>query len=112
MRKFLLLAAPVLLVACSKGERAKPETAYPAAATPPAPANLTAADVSGTWKGMNKAETGDSVLNRWTAISINDSTSKVVVDGTKDTVLTKMAYSADSMIATSVPHIDPAINKK
>ena len=112
MRKIMLLAAPLLLVACKKEEPAKTETAAAAAVTPPAPANLTAADISGTWKGMTKPETGDSVLNRWTVVSVNDSTSKFVMEGSKDSVVTKVALSADSMIATSAPHMDPAVSKK
>ena len=59
MRKFILMIA--VLSACSKTETAKTDTAAPAMAPPPAaPAALTAADMSGTWKGTTMAEQGDS----------------------------------------------------
>jgi hypothetical protein len=108
MRKTLLLA--LVLFGCSKAETPPPDTAS-ATKAPPPPANLTAAALAGTWKGTTMPETGDSVVNRWTVVSINDSTQKWVLDGSKDSVSFSRKFDADSMIATSMPYTNPQAPK-
>jgi hypothetical protein len=101
----MLLAA--VLTACSGGETAQTDTAAPAAATPPAPAALTAADVAGTWNGESMAEGSDSVVSRWTVTRVSDTESKFVYQGSTDSVSFTTTFDADSMMATSQPFTDP-----
>ena len=54
------------------------------------------------------AETKDSVTNRWTSIRDTDSTSKLVFENAKDTVMYSVVYDADSMVATSKPYASPS----
>src|SRR5689334_21498527 len=97
----------VVLVGCAKSEKPATDTiavAAPATAAPAAPAKLTAADISGNWNGTTKAETGDSVLSRWTSVHVTDSTGKLVLQGAKDSIPYKATYDADSIIAVSSPY--------
>ena len=108
MRKAILLA--VVLVACSKAE-APPVDSAAAAVAPAGPTPLTAADLAGNWNGQTMAETGDSVVARWTAVRVDDSSGKLVTEGSKDSVAYTLMVDADSMVATSVPHTDPMMPK-
>ena len=108
MRKVMLLAAP--LIACSKAETPATDTAA-ATAVSAAPAPLTAADLAGNWSGMSRMEGSDSVVSRWTAVRVSDSTGKLAMQGSKDSIPYTMTYSADSMVATSAAHVDPTAPK-
>jgi hypothetical protein len=108
MRKILLLAA--LLVACSKAETAKTDSAAMAPAMA-APAPLTAADVAGTWSGMSMAEGSDSVVNRWTVESVSATEGKLTLEGTKEPIAMTHLFDGDSLVATSAPFTNPATPK-
>ena len=112
MRKAMLLCA--VLAACSKAETKTDSSAAAAAATPApaAPANLTPAMIAGTWNGESKAEGKDSVVTRWTVVSMTDSTGKIVITGSKDTIPFKTTFSADSFLSTSGAYTDPGLPKK
>src|SRR5688572_3344847 len=99
MRKVLLLAAA--LFACSTNDAADTDSA---AGTVAAPAPLTAADVAGTWSGSMMAEGSDSVTNRFTTIRETDTTGKLIVENSPDTIAYTVVYDADSMVATSKPY--------
>ena len=116
MRKTLI--AVVLLAACAKNDAAKTDTTAATQAggattpaAPAAPAKLTPADLAGTYKGESKPEGKDSVVGKWTSIMVNDSTSKIAFEGTKDTVTYSVRFDADSFIGTSKPYIDPSLPK-
>ena len=104
MRKVLLVALAV--VACSKAETPATDSATAADAPPPAPAALTAADVSGTWNGTSKREGTDSIVT-FTILNTTDSTGKFVLANSKDTTATTMKFDADSVIVTSAAYRDP-----
>ncbi|MEQ1692768.1 MAG: hypothetical protein ABMA00_15870 [Gemmatimonas sp.] len=99
MRKLLILAAA--LVACSKAETPATDTTAMAPAMAPAPAALTAADVAGTWNGMNMGETSDSVTARWTAVNVDDNSGTLTIEGSKEAIPFTRVFDADSMVATS-----------
>ena len=103
MRKVLLIA--VAVVACSKAETPATDSATAASAPPPAPAALTAADLSGTWNGTSKREGSDSTLS-FTIINTSDSTGKVVFANSKDTIATTSKVDGDSVIVTSSAYRD------
>lgn len=102
MRRTLLLTA--VLIACASNE--EPEADSAAAATDTAPA-LTAADVSGTWSGTTMPTSGDSVLNRWTIVSLSDTTSHMMLEGLPDTIAYHVTFDSDSLIVTSEPYTTP-----
>jgi hypothetical protein len=102
MRKALLLSA--VLVACATNDAPEEETA---AAMMDDTATLTAADISGTWTGMTMAADGDSVLNRWTLHALDDSTSHLMLDGSTDTITSRVTYDGDSLIAVSDAYTTP-----
>ncbi|HEX5076917.1 MAG TPA: hypothetical protein VFW03_27155 [Gemmatimonadaceae bacterium] len=107
MRKVFLLA--ILVAACAKKEPA-PDTTTPAPPPPPPPPPaLTAADVNGTWNGTSKAE-GDTTTYAFT-VAISDSTAKLTLDKTKQSVEYAVKLDADSMVATSKPFNDPSLPK-
>lgn len=107
MRRLFLLAA--VLVACSKAETPPPDTA--AAMAPAPPANLTAADLKGTWTGMSKAPGSDSVTNRWTVTSTSDSTASLTYEGSKTKIALATVFDADSFVTTSAPFVPPGAKK-
>jgi hypothetical protein len=100
MRKQLLLLP--LVLACAKTETAQTDTAAMAMA----PATLSANDVAGTWNGQSKREGSDSVVARWT-VTATATESKLVYEGTTDSVAFANAFDGDSMVATSQPFDDP-----
>ena len=107
MRKAFLLALAV--VACAKTETPPADT--PAAATPPpAPAALSAADLRGTWNGTGRREGSDSVIN-FVTMTTTDSTGKLVIAGSKDTVNTTAKFDGDSVVVTSAVYKDPSVPK-
>ena len=108
MRKVLLLA--VLLVACSKAETAKVDSAAMAPAMA-MPAPLTAADVDGTWSGVSMAEGSDSVVNRWTVESVSGNEGKLTLEGSKEPIAVTRVLDGDSLVATSAPFTNPATPK-
>lgn len=113
MRKVLLLA--VAVVACSKTEKPAADTAAaapPPAPVPAAPAALTAADLAGNWTGESKMAGTDSVVSHWTAVHSTDSTGKLAIQGSKDSIAYTVKLDADSMMATSVAYKDPGLPKK
>jgi hypothetical protein len=111
MRKLLLVA--VFLTACSKAEAPKADTTTAmsagaaAPAPPPAPAKLTAADLAGTWNGESKLEGKDSVVAKWTVVSITDSTGTITYAGSKTKIPYSIKFDGDSMISTSQPYVEP-----
>jgi hypothetical protein len=107
MRTFAVLAV-VALVACSKADTPAVDSTAMTAAMPPAPAPLTAADVDGSWSGVNMGETSDSITNRWTTKSIDGTTGSLTLEGQKDGITFTRAFDADSMIVTSAPYANPA----
>lgn len=106
MKKAILLAA--VLFACAK----KDEPAADTAATAVGPPALTASELAGTWSGVIMAEGSDSVLQRFTVISATGMDSKTVNEGSKDTVMVTHLIDADSVVATSAPHVDPTMGKQ
>ncbi|HSA56464.1 MAG TPA: hypothetical protein VLE53_12225 [Gemmatimonadaceae bacterium] len=100
MRRVFLLAGAAL--ACAQPDTA---TSDSAAAAPAAPAALTAADVSGTWNGVSLMATGDSVLERWTAMqgASENEVKTVSQSSPSDTVTWTRVLDADSMVVTSAP---------
>ena len=106
MKKAFLLVA--FLAACAPKEQPAADTSAMAAG-PPA---LTAAELAGTWSGVVMAETSDSVLQRFTVISPTGMDSKTVTEGSKDTVAVTHLIDADSIVATSAPHVDASIPGK
>ena len=102
MRRALLLTA--VLIACANNEESEVDSAAVATDTTPA---LAAADVSGTWSGTTMPTVGDSVLNRWTIVNVNDSTSHMMLEGVPDTIAYHVTFDADSLIATSESYTTP-----
>jgi hypothetical protein len=101
-RPFLLILASLSLAACAKSETASTDSA---AMAPGGPAALTAADLDGTWSGVSMAETSDSVTSRWTAMrGATEHEVKLVLEGSKDTVVFTRTLDADSTVATSAPY--------
>jgi len=101
MHKKLLLIP--LVLACAKTETAQTDTTSMAMA----PAALTADDVAGTWNGMSMREGSDSVVLRWTVMAITPAESKMVFEGSTDTLTLTNSFDADSMITTSPVYDDP-----
>ena len=99
----MLLAAA--LVACAKADTSTTDTSAGMVA---APAALTPADVAGNWNGTNLAGPGDSVIGRWTAVFIGDSTGLLTLQGAKDSIPYRMTFDADSMIVVSAPYVSSA----
>jgi hypothetical protein len=111
MRNARLLIAAVSLVACSKSESAKSDSTPAMAATPAAPAAVTAADMAGTVNGKIMPQNSDSVLATFTctAPATGNVTRCVNSAAPKDT--TNYAYTlsgADSVMFTSDPYTPPA----
>jgi hypothetical protein len=106
MRKQLLLLP--LALACAKTETAQTDTAAMAMA----PAALTANDVAGTWNGTVTREGSDSILARWTVVATTPPESKMVFEGSSDTLALTSTFDADSMMTTSPPYDDPSTPAK
>jgi hypothetical protein len=106
MRNSRLFIAAISLVACSKSESAKPDSTPAMAATPAAPAAVTAADMAGTVSGKVMAQNSDSVLFAFTCISATtgNTTRCVGSNAPKDTVVYTYTLSgADSVMFESAP---------
>lgn len=99
MKKAIILA--VFVVACARSDEGATDTAAMAG-----PAPITAADITGTWNGVSMAEASDSVLARWTVVSPTGADSRVVTEGSADTVSYMHTFDADSFVATSAPYTD------
>jgi hypothetical protein len=95
MRKAIVFA--LVVAACAPRENAATDTAAMATGS----AALTAADIAGTWNGVTLADTGDSVLARWTVVSATGMESKGVFEGASDSVSYTHTFDADSFVATS-----------
>lgn len=98
MRKLMLLAA--VLVGCAKSETPPADTAM-------APEMLTAEDIAGTWSGTTRIAGTDSVISRWTAMRMTDSTGRLAMEGRADTVAYTVRFDGDSMIVTSAAYVEP-----
>ncbi|HJU75844.1 MAG TPA: hypothetical protein VJ717_19035 [Gemmatimonadaceae bacterium] len=109
MKRLMLLAA--VLCACGPREDAATDTAGMTAAAA-GPAALTAADLAGTWSGVDMAEGSDSVLARFTVISPTGMDAKAVFEGSTDTVQVTHMIDADSVVATSAPYPHPTLRGK
>ena len=104
MRRHLVLAV-LAVAACSKTETPADTTAAAAPATPPAPAAITAADLTGTWDVRTMPMDKDTVV----------ATSELVATGTTDGWTMKMAgnpqpipvkvvtIAGDSVVSTAGP---------
>ncbi len=103
MRALLLLPALMFATAC--GEKDAPEETMPEVI---APAALTAADVAGGWTGMTMAPGSDSVVSNWTVSSTSDSTGTMTIVGMAEPIMYTWMVNADSLVATSMPYVDPA----
>ena len=107
MRNARLFIAAVTLVACSKSESAKPDSAAAAAAAAPAtPVAVTAADMAAPVSGKVMPQNSDSVLFTFTCASgATPNTTKCVNSNEpKDTVTYTYTLSgADSVIFESAP---------
>jgi hypothetical protein len=105
MRNARLLIAAVSLVACSKSESAKPDSAAAAmAAAPAAPAGVTAADMAVSVSGKVMAQSSDSVLNTFTCAPGSAPNTSMCVNSAKDTVnYTYTLTGADSVVFDSAP---------
>lgn len=107
MRKAFLLAA--VLVACAKSETPPPDTA--AAMAPAPPANLTAADFTGTWNGISTATGTDSVVAKWVAVRSTDATGTITYEGSKTPIPMTSVFDADSVVTTSAVFVPPGAKK-
>jgi hypothetical protein len=104
MRYAGVLIAVVSLVACSKSESAKPDSAAATAATPAAPTGVTAADMAAPVSGKVMATNSDSVLGTFTCSPGSGANTSVCVNSTKDTVnYTYTLTGADSVVFESAP---------
>lgn len=109
MRSLLstITLAAVVTTACAPSDQAADTAGATAAAAVATPAPLTVADVAGTWNGQTMAAESDSVLRRWTSIYGSDTSARLVIEGSRDTVMYAVQFQGDSMIATSVPYRRP-----
>jgi hypothetical protein len=107
MRNARLFIAAVALVACSKSESAKPDSAAAAAAAAPsAPAAVTAADMAAPVSGKVMAQGSDSVLTTFTCTAGTAPNTSKCVDAAspKDTInYTYTLSGADSVMFESAP---------
>ncbi len=107
-----LVGGLVLLAVAATGCGGSADTAADAAADSAAmmavaePAELSPADLEGTWAGVNFAEASDSVTQRWTIVASAGGDGRLVTEGSTDTVAYTVAYSGDSVVATSAPYSD------
>ena len=103
MRRSLAVAAAVLaLAACSKPET--PAADSPAAAPPvaAAPANLSNADVDGTWDAVGMPMDRDTVVVRFTMNSTDTGAGTSIVFASGDKVQnTTRQIDGDSVVSTS-----------
>jgi hypothetical protein len=110
-----LVGGLVLLAVTAAGCGGSADTAADATADSAAmmavaePAGLSPADLAGTWNGVNFAEASDSVTQRWTIVAGEGTDGRFVAEGSTDTVSYTVAYSADSVVATSAPYTDPTM---
>lgn len=109
MKKAMLLAA-LTVVACASPEADK--AAMDSAAMAAGPAPLTATDLTGTWAGTSWAEGTDSIVGTFTVISETGTDSKAKLSAVPDTIHAMHAFDADSVVATSMPYVDPTIPNK
>ncbi len=107
MRKAIIFT--VLIAACSRAETPPPDTA--AAMAPAPPANLTPADIAGSWQGTSKVVGTDSVVAKWVTSWTSDSTGTITYEGTKTPVAMTTMLDADSLIAKSVAFLPPNAKK-
>jgi hypothetical protein len=109
MPKGGFLIAAVALVACTKTETAKTDSAAAAAAAPPPPAAITAADLVGTYTGQTMLETSDSVVARWICVQPPTGNEGYCVDNAapKDTMRLTYTITGDSVMWTSKPYKPP-----
>jgi hypothetical protein len=102
MRRALLLTT--VFVACSSNDAPDADSA---AAIVDTAAMLSASEISGTWNGTTMPSGGDSILNRWTIVNVDETTSHMMLEGVPDTIAYSVRYDADSLIATSEPYTTP-----
>ena len=74
MRRALLLTA--VLAACATNEAPESDSA---AAVSEDHAMLQPADVSGTWTGSTMPLEGDSVVSRWTIVTVDETTAHLML---------------------------------
>jgi hypothetical protein len=105
MRSLPLLVIAVLATGCAKTDD---EAALPAdtAHIAPAPAGLTAADVSGTWRVNVMPADKDSVLNSYTMWATEDLNGwKMLFDGRTDTIaISGVTLAGDSITTRFGPY--------
>ena len=104
MRRFLLVAAP-LLIACGGSETPPADSAAAAVA----PAALTDADVSGTWTGTAMLEGTDSIIAHWTQVCGAGTCRGTSTEQPGDTVVSTYVLEADSSRGTTQPYADKSM---
>lgn len=110
MRPFAWLAVAAALTACARGDDAAADSA---AASPPAmaPANLTAADVAGTWSVKGMAESSDSTLITYDLTATNDTTGwSITFPSGQKVPVQRVMFSGDSVVSDVGPY-DSQIRK-
>ena len=108
-RVLILLSVAAAVVACAKKEEAPPAADTSAAAMAPAaaPAALTDAGISGTWKGTSSPMTSDSVVSHWTTVC---AAGKCTGTSTEDKTTIHYTYTlsgGDSAMGGSEPFAGP-----
>ena len=65
--------------------------------------------LAGDWSGVTKSAEGDTSMGTWSARLNPDGTGWVLTEGSTDTVSYTATVQGDSVIYTSVPHIDAGL---
>lgn len=105
MRRFSLVAAAVLVVACAKQEQAPAADSTATAATPmAAPAPFSLADAAGTWTYVAKNEAGDSTLVTAEISGSADPTSWKLTFAGRPAMPLTVTVSGDSMMTSAGPY--------
>lgn len=100
MRRIMLAAAGMLVLACAKQEQAPVDTA---AAAPPPPA-LSLADLAGSWTYVAKSETGDTVLVTAELTGTADAAGWTIVLPGRQAIPLTVSVSGDSVMTSAAPY--------
>ena len=100
MRPSILILLLPAMLACTGADEAH-EGDTPAAAERP---ELTPAEVAGRWTGVSRGEEGDSILLRWTAVHVTDTSGYLSAAGYRDSIPFRVRFDGDSMMTTSEPY--------
>jgi hypothetical protein len=108
MRRFALLSAGVLFVACAKSETPATDTGMamaPAPAPAPVPAPVSMSSIAGKYKVTGKNEAGDSTLLTYD-LDATDSTKWTIkfTDRTEPVAQRLVSVSGDSIVLEAGPY--------